>query len=133
VTHVRHYRKLFSTEGGESRDIVRDCDRVGGGWVRNAQYRRGGVEGGSKQERKRSGLSANGAGGRFSGIVLGLFWVQSMVGAESSFRKRGGVVRENMQLQSIAFSTTGYVRSTSPYRPHGVPIFPKPPKITKQN
>jgi len=38
-----------------------------------------------------------------------------------------------MQLQSIAFSTTGYIRSISPYHPHGVPIFPKLPKITKQN
>jgi len=38
-----------------------------------------------------------------------------------------------MQLRSIAFSTTGYVRSTSPYHPHGVPIFPLPPKITRQN
>jgi len=52
VTYMCHYRKLFSTEGGGSSDIVRDCDRVGGGWVRNAQYRHGGVEGGSKQERK---------------------------------------------------------------------------------
>ena len=47
--------------------------------------------------------------------------------------KAGRGSGENMQLQSIAFSTTGYVRSTSPYRPHGVIIFPKPPKITKQN
>jgi len=37
-----------------------------------------------------------------------------------------------MQLQSIAFSTTGYVRSTSSYHPQGVPIFPKPPEITEQ-
>jgi len=48
-------------------------------------------------------------------------------------RKFCGGVKDNMQLQSIAFGTKGYVRSSSPYCPHGVPIFPKPPKITKQN
>jgi len=47
--------------------------------------------------------------------------------------KVGGVGVDNKQLQSIAFSTTGYVRSTLPYHPHGAPIFPKLPKITKQN
>jgi hypothetical protein len=46
--------------------------------------------------------------------------------------KAGGVVGDDMQLCSIAFSTTGYVRSTSPYHPHGVPISPKPPEIAKQ-
>jgi len=35
--------------------------------------------------------------------------------------------RDNMQLQSITLSTTGYLRSSSPYHPHGAPIFPKPP------
>jgi hypothetical protein len=52
VTHVRHYQKLFSSQGGGSRDIVRDRDRVGGGWVRNAQYRRSGVEGGPNRNAK---------------------------------------------------------------------------------
>ena len=51
-----------------------------------------------------------------------------------SWVERGrSVERDNMQLRSIAFSATGYIRSTSPYRPHGVPIFPKPPEITTQN
>jgi len=32
-----------------------------------------------------------------------------------------------LQLQSITLSTTGYLRSSSPYHPRGAPIFPKPP------
>ena len=32
-----------------------------------------------------------------------------------------------MQLQSIVFSTTGYVHSSTPYYPRGVPIFPNRP------
>jgi hypothetical protein len=42
-------------------------------------------------------------------------------------------VEDNMQLQSIALSTTGYLRSSSPYHPHGAPIFPKSTsKVNKQ-
>jgi hypothetical protein len=38
--------------------------------------------------------------------------------------KGRSVERDNMQLRSIALSTTGYLRSSSPYHPHGAPIFP---------
>ena len=41
-------------------------------------------------------------------------------------RKFCAGVKDNMQLQSIALSTTGYLRSSTPYHPHGAPIFPKP-------
>ena len=36
-----------------------------------------------------------------------------------------GGVKDNMQLQSIVLSTTGYLCSSA--HPHGAPIFPKPP------
>jgi hypothetical protein len=54
-----------------------------------------------------------------------------MVGKDVGGRKSWGGVGDDMQLISIAFSSTGYVRSTSPYHPHGVPISLTPPKITK--
>jgi hypothetical protein len=45
---------------------------------------------------------------------------------EEDFRggKWGGGFGDDMQLRSIALNTTGYLRSSSPYHPHGVPIFP---------
>jgi hypothetical protein len=76
VTQVRHYRKLFKTQGGDSRDIVEDCGRGGGGWVRNAQghHTEGGrVEGGSKLKLEGSDFPANGTVGLLSEIVLTLF------------------------------------------------------------
>ena len=58
-------------------------------------HHRGGVDGGSETKLEIIGFQANEAVGQFSGIVLRLFSVRSMVGEESSFRKCGGVVEEN--------------------------------------
>jgi type II secretory pathway component PulC len=45
----------------------------------------------------------------------------------------GGRVVDDVQLQSIVFSATGYVHSSTPYHPRGVPIFPNRPETNKQN
>jgi len=94
---------------------------VGHAKIRN---RCGGVEGGSKLKLDRTGFSANETVGLLFKIVLTLFWRRSMVAERSSFAKSWGGGRENMQLRSIALSTTGYLRSSSPYHPRGAPIFP---------
>jgi len=92
-----------------------------------------GVEGGSKTELKRINFLANGAVGWLFGNVLRLFRTYSMAGERSLWRNGGGGVRENMQLQSIVFSAIGYVHSSMPYHPRGVPIFPNRPKTNKQS
>jgi hypothetical protein len=38
--------------------------------------------------------------------------------------KGWSVERDNIQCISSALRTTAYLRSTTPYRPHGVPTFP---------
>jgi len=43
-------------------------------------------------------------------------------------RKFCGGVKDNMQLQSIARNTTGYLRSTRRTTPVGLPSFQNPPK-----
>jgi len=88
----------LKTQGGGSRDVVRDGDPVGGGWVRNAQGRhRGGgrVEGGSKTELMQISSSVNEAEARDAEIVLRRFLSKLMVRKKSSFRKCGGVVGED--------------------------------------
>jgi len=42
--------------------------------------------------------------------------------AGSRVERGRSVERDNMQLSSIMLSTTGYLRSSSPYHPHGAPI-----------
>jgi hypothetical protein len=51
-------------------------------------------------------------------------------GQKQLLMSRPAMANDNkLQLQSITLSTTGYLRSSSPYHPHGAPIFPKlPPK-----
>jgi len=76
--------------------------------------------------------------GLFAALLTCLAWARCSSWEWWSQRRSRGcrgrsVGRDNMQLRSIVFSTTGFIRSTSPYHPHGVPIFPKPPEITTQN
>jgi len=88
----------LKTQGGGSRDVVRDGDPVGGGWVCNAQGRHRGegrVEGGSKTELVQISSSVNEAEARDAEIVLRRFLSRLMVRKKSSFRKRGGVVGED--------------------------------------
>jgi hypothetical protein len=55
-----------------------------------------------------------------------------MAEEKSSVRKRGRVVGDDMQLQSIARNTTGYLRSTRHTTPMGLPSFPNPPNRTTE-
>ena len=90
--------KSFKAQGGGSRDVVRDGNQVGDGWVRNAQGRHkggGGVLGGSKTELVQIGSSVNEAEARGAEIVLRRFLSKLMVRKKSSFRKCGGVVGED--------------------------------------
>ena len=51
-----------------------------------------------------------------------------MVAERSSFaKKRGGGSEMIRHFILLCFSTTDYMHSTTPYHPHGVPIFPSPP------
>ena len=71
------------------------------------------------------GLTAN-SQGTFRDCFQGDRWREKIVLCENV-----GGSEDNMQLQSIVFSTTGYVRSSSPYQPHVVPISLTLPKVTK--
>ena len=118
----------FYNTRGRSRDIFRGVDQGGDGRVRCLQSLRGSVWWGSKTELEQIGFPANETvardAGNFSRGFLSNRWRERRV----LFENVGAALeRDNMQLQSIALSTTGYLRSSTPYYPHGAPIFPKPP------
>jgi hypothetical protein len=53
---------------------------------------------------------------------MSLFW--SVAAPVYGCVKGRSVERDNIQCISSALRTTAYLRSTTPYHPHGVPIFP---------